>query len=233
MLMSRVAKHKAREIVVSDPGLIGLYFQYRRLVSDDGLRILGVSAKTLGLSEDYQFHGFRYDDSYVPSDHVASVGRLDASFYLQNLLLRDSDVFGMANSLEIRVPFLDRDFVEWAFSLPGELLLPRRAPLKYLLREMCSDLYTEEQARQPKRGFTIPLAAWMQGSLREITEENLLFLRNSMLVDPAGVETLQKNFRDQPHGPFWSRIWALVTLGHWLRRHLATRPPAVVTAQSA
>jgi glycosyltransferase involved in cell wall biosynthesis len=36
-------------------------------------------------------------------------GRLDAAFYLQNVLLRDSDVFGMASSLEIRVPFLDRD----------------------------------------------------------------------------------------------------------------------------
>src|SRR4029077_12486017 len=163
---------KAREIVIADPGLIGLYFQYRRLFSDVGLSMLGFDSKELGLSEDFQVRDLRYDDSYVPSDHVASVGRLDTSFYLQNILLRDSDIFGMENSIEIRVPFLYRDLVEWAFRLPSSVLLPRKAPMKHLLRKMCVDLYTGEQARQPKRGFTLPFSVWMLGPLREIVEEN-------------------------------------------------------------
>ncbi len=222
-----------REIVVSDPGLIGLYFQYRRLFSGVGLSMLGFDAKDLGLSEDFQVRDLRYEDSYVPADHVASVGRLDASFYLQNVLLRDSDIFGMANSLEIRVPFLDRDLVEWAFRLPGHVMLPRKAPLKYLLRKMCIDLYTGAQVRQPKRGFTLPFAVWMQCPLREIVEENIRFLRSSALVDPAGIDILQKLFRLEPRGPTWSRVWALATLGHWLRTGATTRSAAKITAQSA
>jgi asparagine synthase (glutamine-hydrolysing) len=230
---NRIARHKAREIVVSDPGLIGLYFQYRRLFSDLGLNMLGFNAKELGLSEDFQVRDLRYDDSFVPSDHVASVGRLDASFYLQNILLRDSDIFGMANSLEIRVPFLDRDLVEWAFRLPSSVLLPRKAPLKHLLRKMCVDLYTGVQVRQPKRGFTLPFSIWMQGPLREIVEENIRFLRSSALVDPAGIDSLQKLRRLEPRGPTWSRVWALATLGHWLRTGARTRSAAEITARSA
>jgi asparagine synthase (glutamine-hydrolysing) len=233
VVASRVAKHKAREIAVSDPGLIGLYFQYRRLVSDVGLSMLGFDAKELGLSEDLQLRGLRYEDSYVPADHLASVGRLDASFYLQNILLRDSDVFGMANSLEIRVPFLDRDLVEWAFRLPGPVLLPSKAPLKHLLRKVCVDLYAGAQIRQPKRGFTLPFAGWMLGPLREITEENIRVLRRSALLDPAGIDDLQTLFRREPHGPAWSRVWALVTLGHWLRTVATTRFAAEITAHSA
>jgi asparagine synthase (glutamine-hydrolysing) len=221
VLTSRVATHKAEEIVTVDPGLIGTYFQFRRLISDVGLSIFGLDAKDLGLSEDFQIPELRYEDCYVPSDHVVSVARLDATFYLQNILLRDSDVFGMANSLEIRVPFLDRDLMEWASRLPGDMLLPRRTPLKYLLRKICGDLYTKSQERQAKRGFVLPFGAWLLGPLREMMEENLLFLRGSGLLNPAGIEVIRKHFEDEPDGPAWSRVWALVTLGQWLKSQKA------------
>jgi asparagine synthase (glutamine-hydrolysing) len=230
---SRVARQKAKEIVTADPGLIGMYFHYRRLVSDLGLNMFGLDAKSLGLSEDFQIRGLRYEDCYVPADHVVSVGRLDAAFYLQNILLRDSDVFGMANSLEIRVPFLDRDLVEWAFRLPGDVLLPRRAPLKYLLRKICADLYTKSQAHQPKRGFVLPFGAWLVGPLREIMQENLRFLGGSGLLDPAGIENVRRLFLDEPAGPAWSRVWALVTLGQWLKTRTGSARVAAHAGQPA
>jgi asparagine synthase (glutamine-hydrolysing) len=231
---SRVARRKAAEMVAADPGLIGIYFHYRRLLSDSSLCSLGFNRHHLDLSEDFQLRELRYEDSYLPADHVASVGRLDSSFYLQNILLRDSDVFGMANSLEIRVPFLDRDVAEWAFSLPGNQLLPKRAPFKYLLREICADLYTSKQLKQPKRGFALPFAGWLQGPLRELMEENLRFLRPAGLVDPAGIDLVRAMFDAEPNGPAWSRVWALVTLGSWLRKQRSRLPrPAPVQVQPA
>lgn len=227
---SRVAGRKASEIVSSDLGLIGIYFHYRRLVSDFNLAAFGLNPKELDLSEDFQLRDLRYEDCYFPGDHIVSVGRLDASFYLQNILLRDSDVFGMANSLEIRVPFLDRDLVEWAFRFPGNVLLPKKAPLKYLLRSICSDLYTKSQLKQPKRGFALPFAAWLQGPLRELMEENLRFLRSSGLLDPAGIDLVRKLFDREPNGPAWSRVWALVTLGNWLKIQTACPRPAFLGA---
>jgi asparagine synthase (glutamine-hydrolysing) len=225
---SQVARHKAVEIVTTNPGLIGTYFHYRRLIANSDLQMLGLDAKALDLSEDLQARDLRYEDCYVPADHVASVGRLDAAFYLQNILLRDSDVFGMANSIEIRVPFLDRDIVEWAFRLPGDVLLPKNMPLKYLLRKTCADLYTKSQIQAKKRGFTMPLGAWMLGPLRETQDEGLDFLRRSALLDLAGIETLCNMFRQEPQGPAWSRVWALVTLGHWLKKRVSDRRVAAV-----
>jgi asparagine synthase (glutamine-hydrolysing) len=217
-LTHQIARRKAQEILATDPGLIGIYFHYRRLLSNGSLAAMGLNARALDLSEDFQLPDFRYEDSFLPGDHIASVGRLDSSFYLQNILLRDSDVFGMANSLEIRVPFLERDLVQWAFGLPGGVMLPARAPQKYLLRKICADLYTEEQLKQPKRGFALPFPAWLQGPLRELLEENLRLLRGSGLLDPAGIDAVRKLFDTEPRGPSWSRVWALVVLGNWLRK---------------
>ena len=223
---SKVARHKAAEMIAADPGLIGIYFHYRRLLSDSSLRSLGITSQELGLSEDLQLRDLRYEDSYLQADHLSSVGRLDASFYLQNVLLRDSDVFGMANSLEIRVPFLDRDLSEWAFSLPGSQLLPRGAPLKYLLRQICADLYTRKQLRQRKRGFTLPLGSWLRGPLRELMNENLRFLQSTALLDPSGINLVRASFEAEPNGPAWSRVWALVTLGSWMRKQ-QSRPASL------
>ena len=229
---NQIARGKAEEIVAADPGLIGIYFHYRRLLSNSNLVAMGINAKDLDLSEDFQLREYKYEDCYVPGDHIASIGRLDSSFYLQNILLRDSDVFGMANSLEIRVPFLGRDLAQWALGLPGRVLLPRGAPPKYLLREICTTFYTRAQLKQPKRGFALPFAAWLQGPLRELMEENMRFLRLSGILNPAGIDHLRNVFNAEPNGPAWSRVWALVVLGTWLRKQQQGAPETVQSSRA-
>jgi asparagine synthase (glutamine-hydrolysing) len=224
-----IVRQKAHEIAKVNPGLIGLYFRHRRLIADAGLEAFGLRAKDLNLSDDFQVPELQYQGCYVPADLLSSVARLDAAFYLQNILLRDSDVFGMANALEIRVPFLDCDLVEWAFRLPGNVLLPKGAPLKYLLREICADVYGKLPIASSKRGFVIPISEWLRGSLREVAEESLGSLRDSGLLDPIGIDEVQELFRREPESPAWSRVWSLVTLGFWLRTQ-GSAPPAEVAA---
>jgi len=222
-----IVRQKAHEIAKVNPGLIGLYFRHRRLVADAGLQAFGLCAKDLNLSDDFQVPELQYQGCYLPADLSSSVARLDAAFYMQNILLRDSDVFGMANSLEIRVPFLDRDLIEWAFRLPGDVVLPKRAPTKFLLRQICSDVYGRLPIASSKRGFVIPISEWMRGPLREIVEESLGTLHDSGLIDPAGINEVQELFRREPDSPAWSRLWALVTLGFWLRSQLLASPAEV------
>ncbi len=221
-------RQRAREIAERNSGLIGTYFQFRRLITDDGLLKLGFSADALGLSQDFQLNDRRYEGHYVPSDFTSSVGRMEASFYMGNMLLRDSDVFGMANSLEIRVPFLDRDLVEWAFRLPGDVLLPRGAKPKSLLRSICAGFYRGAQKRQPKRGFVIPIEKWLRGPLQDIAEESLGWLCGSGYLQPAGARAVYELYTKQRDGSAWSRVWALVALGHWIRQNqiLNTRSAA-------
>lgn len=212
-----IVRQKAHEIAKVNPGLIGLYFRHRRLIADAGLQAFGLGAKELHLSDDFQVPELQYQGCYVPADLLSSVARLDAAFYLQNILLRDSDVFGMANSLEIRVPFLDCDLVEWAFRLPGDVLLPKRAPLKHLLRQICADVYGKLPIASSKRGFVIPISEWLRGPLRGVVEESLGSLHDSGLLDPTGINEVRELFRREPDSPAWSRLWALVTLGFWLQ----------------
>jgi asparagine synthase (glutamine-hydrolysing) len=222
-------RQKAHEIAKVNPGLIGLYFRHRRLIGDSGLEAFRLYAKDLRLSDDFQVPELQYQGCYVPADLLSSVARLEAAFYLQNILLRDSDVFGMANSLEIRVPFLDRDLIEWAFRLPGDVLLPKGAPLKYLLRQICAEVYGKLPVASSKRGFVIPMSDWLRGPLRDIAEESLRTLHDSGLLDPTGIDDVQELFRREPDSPAWSRLWALVTLGFWLETQRSA-PPVQVAA---
>jgi asparagine synthase (glutamine-hydrolysing) len=215
-------RQKAHEIAKVNPGLIGLYFRLRRLIGDSGLEAFGLHAQTLRLSEDFQVQELQYKGCYIPSDLLSSVSRMDAAFYLQNVLLRDSDVFGMANSLEVRVPFLDLDLIEWALRLPGDVLLPKKSPLKYLLRQMCADVYGKLPIASSKRGFVIPMSDWLRGPLREVAAESLRTLRDSGLLDTAGIDDIEEVFRREPDSPAWSRLWALVTLGFWLETQRLT-----------
>jgi len=123
--------------------------------------------------------------------------------------------------------------VEWTFRLPGDLLLPKRTPLKHLLRKICADFYARSQVYQRKRGFVLPLSTWLEGPLREMMEENLRWLGGSGLLDRAGIKVVRRLFEDEPDSPAWSRVWALVTLGHWLRAHTGSFHLAARTGQPA
>jgi asparagine synthase (glutamine-hydrolysing) len=226
-------RQKAHEIAKVNPGLIGLYFRQRRLIGDSALEAFGFQAEALCLSEDFQVPELQYEGCYTPADLLASVARLDAAFYLKNILLRDSDVFGMANSLEIRVPFLDRDLIEWAFRLPGDVLLPKGASLKYLLRKICAEVYGQLPVAASKRGFVVPMSAWLRGPLREVMETSLGTLRDSGLLDTTGIDDVEEIFRREPDSPAWSRLWALVTLGFWLGTQHAAAPGMKPMAHSS
>jgi len=226
-------RQKAHEMARVNPGLIGLYFRQRRLIGDSALEAFGFQAETLCLSEDFQVPELQYEGCYTPADLLASVARLDAAFYLKNILLRDSDVFGMANSLEIRVPFLDLDLIEWAFRLPGDVLLPKGAPLKYLLRKICAEVYGQLPVASSKRGFVIPISSWLRGPLREVMEVSLCTLRDSGLLDTTGIDDVEEIFRREPDSPAWSRLWALVTLGFWLGTQHAAAPGIKPMAHSS
>ena len=222
LTMNSVVRSKAGDIAAAGSDFLSIYFHTRRLLSDRGLAALGLDPATLDLSPNYQTPETSGEDWVDAADPVASVARLESAFYLENVLLRDSDVFGMATSLEIRVPLLDLDLVDWALRLPGEIVLPKGARYKHLLRTMCADFYSKAQMEQGKRGFMPPIGLWLRGPLRETMEESLRALRNSGLLDPAGIAPVAQTFLREPESPAWSRVWAMVTLGHWFEQHKST-----------
>ncbi len=71
----------------------------------------------------------------------------------------------MANSLEVRVPMLDHEFVEWSAGLPADLKL-RGGTGKYLLKQALAPYLPAELLHRPKQGFSAPIGAWFRGPLQ-------------------------------------------------------------------
>ena len=86
---------------------------------------------------------------------------LELKFYLQNQLLKDTDFMSMRHSIEVRVPFLDHELVEYLSSLPPALKLGNEVN-KPLLVEAACDLLPSEIFTRHKMGFTFPFQKWMK-----------------------------------------------------------------------
>jgi asparagine synthase (glutamine-hydrolysing) len=134
--------------------------------------------------------------------------RLEFSHYLGDQLLRDTDVMGMAHSIEARVPYLDHRLVETVLGLPAALKLDRARP-KPLLLDALGDRLPREIWDRPKMGFTFPMAAWMRERAADLER---LCLEEKRLQRPA-VEAVWRAFAaGRTH---WSRPWALLVLARF------------------
>ena len=89
----------------------------------------------------------------------------DVLNYLPDDILCKVDRAAMALSLETRIPLLDQDIVEFAFTLPGEFLYDERNG-KRILRDLMHRFIPPALTDRPKKGFSVPLARWLRGSLR-------------------------------------------------------------------
>ena len=70
---------------------------------------MGLNREALGLTSTWHLTDLPDEAEWCLGDPVSAISRFESKYYLSNTLLRDGDIFGMANSVEIRVPFLDRD----------------------------------------------------------------------------------------------------------------------------
>jgi asparagine synthase (glutamine-hydrolysing) len=177
-------------------------------------------------------------------DSFTSVSCFELQSYMLNTLLRDTDVVSMANSLEVRVPFLDHRLVEFVAGLPKSA---KYSPgvTKPLLVECLSDVLPDNVVGQSKRTFTFPWDVWLRGPLGVRMSQDLANLAPPLqtFMNPRAVRGAWQNFVIGQTN--WSRPWSLHVLNEWVRRHLtdtavekssdavAARPAAVATVASS
>ena len=93
---------------------------------------------------------------------------VDAKTYLVGDILTKVDRMSMLNSLEVRVPILDHDLVEWAASLPAEWKFEDGVQ-KYIFRRLADRVgVPREVIHREKQGFALPLVHWMRNELRDM-----------------------------------------------------------------
>lgn len=213
----RAVRRKLQDMMNGGTRLTDIYFQRRRALSNREMEYLGLAAAPLDLAADFQ--DANTINGFDESDAVRAVSELESRFYQGNMLLRDSDVMGMAHGLEIRVPYLDRRLLDTVHSLPGAVRLPHGSA-KHLLRSAFADLLRPELTDRRKTGFTLPLAQWMRGPLRSYCEPALRACTEQAALPEPAVRRVWDEFLTEPAGPQWTRALALVALGDYLRAQL-------------
>lgn len=190
-LLSHFSDDKFKRIVYLNDGPVhGKYLFLRGLFTpSDIANILqiGVSKVERIISDirfPYQFVG------NSPRD----ISHLETHLYMQNQLLRDTDVMSMWHGIEVRVPFLDNELVELVNSIPDDILYNSRKSPKYLLIEAFVDILPIAVWNRQKKGFSFPLNKW----LKDIVPMQ----RN------AAFEWMNNKFNEQKI--HWSKYWAFL-----------------------
>jgi asparagine synthase (glutamine-hydrolysing) len=147
------------------------------------------------------------------ADPFQVVSAWESRTYMTDVLLRDSDVFSMAHSLELRVPFVDRALLEWLWPQPAWFKYDPRQT-KRALADATADLVPAAIRHRPKRGFTLPFPRWMLGELKPFLDET--FSRRSLAACPwLEVHAVEQVWHDYVTGRdprAWSRVWTLAML---------------------
>ena len=148
------------------------------------------------------------------ADPAAAAGYTDLVTYLPNDILAKVDIASMANGLEVRCPFLDAQVVELALSIPSRLRLGKR-----LLRRAFRGLVPEAILGRRKKGFGVPVAAWLRGELRPMLEDAAGTLERRGVFEAAEVRRLVSGHLSgaADHG---ARLWLLLVFELWARRFL-------------
>jgi asparagine synthase (glutamine-hydrolysing) len=145
---------------------------------------------------------------------------LHANFtsYLADDLLVKTDRCTMANSLEARAPFLDRELVEYVAALPDDFKL-QGSRTKAILRDACADLLPPPIARRGKMGFGVPLGTWFRGELKDYMGDLLLGTdaRYRGMLSPAYVEHLVSRHLAGTAN-LGQQLWTIMCFELWLRQ---------------
>jgi asparagine synthase (glutamine-hydrolysing) len=177
----------------------------RRFFTDESIRRAGLPVTREKLEVPVAF-----------PDDFSRISWAELTGYMRRMLLRDADQMSMAVSLEMRVPFLDHELVEYVLGLPCEVK-KRYAGVKGLLLEACRDLLPPAVYDRPKAGFVLPMKQWMRGPLEKFVGQGLRETIARQLLPEVFVNDLREAFRrDRLH---WSRLWAVVVLGRYAQRH--------------
>jgi asparagine synthase (glutamine-hydrolysing) len=149
----------------------------------------------------------------IGADPFQVISAWELRTYMADVLLRDSDVFSMAHSLELRVPFVDRQLLEW--------LWPQRHYFKYdpsrpkrALADATADLVPAAIRNRRKQGFALPFARWMLAELRPFLDETFsaASLAACPWLDATAARQLWSDYTTARDPRAWSRVWTLAVL---------------------
>ena len=143
---------------------------------------------------------------------------IDFKTYLPDDIMVKVDRATMSVSLESRTPFLDARVVEAVGRIPASLKMEDRVP-KRLLKEICWKHVPKEMMERPKKGFGVPVDAWLRGELRDWAE-HLLSEKELSQHGLLDVATIRERWKLHQTGKadFGFSLWTVLNFQAWYKK---------------
>jgi len=198
---------------------VAAYFHTVSVLSDDMRNKLFSAEFKKSLAGYNAVEVFRKHAADCPSDHPLSlIEYLDLKTYLVGDIHTKVDRASMANSLEVRAPLLDHELIEWVSGLNPDLKLNGQMG-KYILKKALEPHLPNDVLYRNKMGFSVPLAEWFRGPLKQRVKDSLLgeSMRQCGIFNMDYVEHLvsqhQAGLRD-----YSAAIWTLLMFDAFQRQ---------------
>ncbi|MCI8601227.1 MAG: asparagine synthase (glutamine-hydrolyzing) [Oscillospiraceae bacterium] len=152
-------------------------------------------------------------------DPLIKMQYMDTRTWLRGDILVKGDRLSMAHSLEVRVPFLDREVFEFASALKNSDKL-REGTTKYILRYAFKDYVNPETFMRPKLGYPVPVRVWLKGELygwaKEIIEKSAA---DEFIDKKAALKMLEDHRAGKADN--YRKLWSILVFITWHRLYIA------------
>lgn len=165
--------------------------------------------------KDLLIHDAFLSKEFLDFDNAQKMMLVDSLTYLPGDILTKVDRASMANSLETRAPFLDRDIVEFAWQIPQKFKISKGQG-KWIMRQQLFKRVPETIFDRPKMGFGVPIGNWLKGELRDWADS----LINASRINAEGVfdaTIVQEKWNEHLSGKrnWENQLWTILMFQAW------------------
>ncbi|MGV3538242.1 MAG: asparagine synthase (glutamine-hydrolyzing) [Rufibacter sp.] len=187
---------------------------------DDAKNLLSGKSKRILSKDIYKKRRQKILSHLSKKGDINEVLYTDMQLVLPNDMLTKVDLMSMANSLEVRTPFLDYKVVNFAFTLPESSKIDGGMKKK-IVQDAFRPMLPPELYRRPKHGFEVPLLKWFQNELKPMIVDDLLsdsFIEEQGIFNLQEIQRLKAQLFSNNPGDIHARIWALVVFQYWYKK---------------
>jgi asparagine synthase (glutamine-hydrolysing) len=164
-------------------------------------------------------------DYYNKTKHLDPVSRMqyiDMNLWMPGDILMKADKMTMAHSLELRVPFLDKELFEVARRIPAKYRIAN-GTTKYIFRKAMEGIIPDFILNRPKLGFPVPLRDWLKGSMGGMLLEQI---KASGIEDYINIDAVEKMLvkHRNGQGDYARRIWTIYVFALWHMTYMEQVP---------
>jgi len=156
------------------------------------------------------------------SNNLNEVLLNDQLLVLPNDMLTKVDMMSMANSLEVRTPFLDHRLVDYVNTLPSEYKVNKNGR-KQILIETFKERLPESVYKRTKKGFEIPLESWLSDNINDLLFTSIFskeYIENQGLFNFNFIDNLRNNWQKKQFNNSIYVIWTLLIFQHWWKKYI-------------